>query len=179
MIHDPELIDRLAAFPREAFAGEVYRATRSGLDPRAFSTRTGRWGSDGGVGVLYTSLAQEGALAEIIFHWGQLAPVPSKLAMLHRLRVATLRAIRLDLEQLLSLGVDLNRSGELNYARTQEIGAAAAFLGCDGLIAPSARWSCDNLMLFNDNQTMETELEVLASEEVDWLAWGRDHGFIK
>jgi RES domain len=178
LIHDPDLIDRLAGLPKEAFVGEVFRATRISLDPRAFSTRAGRWGSDGGVGVLYTSLAREGALAEIAFHWSRLTPLPSKPAVLHRLRVSTIHALRLTRPQLPTLGIDLNRFGELNYIRTQEIGAAIAFLGCDGLIAPSARWNCENLMLFSDNQVLESQLEVLASEEVDWLGWGREQGII-
>ena len=29
-------------------------------------------------------------------------------------------------------------------------GILLAFLGCDGLIAPSARWECDHLMIFAD-----------------------------
>jgi hypothetical protein len=33
-------------------------------------------------------------------------------------------------------------------------------------------------MLFSDNQLLDCDLDVLASEEVDWLAWGRDHGII-
>lgn len=68
-----------------------------------------RWGSGGrwmrrdGVGVLYTSLAREGALAEISFHWGQLSPRPSKPVMLHKLNVTahrTLKLVRADLSAL-------------------------------------------------------------------------------
>jgi hypothetical protein len=36
----------------------------------------------------------------------------------------------------------------------QEIGAAVEFLGCDGLIAPCARWDCENLMLFPDSASL-------------------------
>ena len=43
------------------------------------------------------------------------------------------------------------RYGERDYAQTQNIGAAIAFLGLDGLITPSARWSCNNLMIFQTN----------------------------
>jgi hypothetical protein len=46
------------------------------------------------------------------------------------------------------------RYGERDYALTQSIGAALAFLGLDGLIAliaPSARWQCDNLMIYQTN----------------------------
>jgi hypothetical protein len=178
LIHDPILIDRLSELPVETFAGEVFRATRKSLDPLAFSTGAGRWGREGSVAVLYTSLKPDGALAEISFHWSRMTPLPTKPAVLHRLRVTTKGTLRLIRAQLAALSVDLDRFGELNYVRTQEIGEAVAFLGHDGLIVPSARCDCDNLVLFNDNQTIETELEVMSSEEVDWLAWGRDHGII-
>ena len=42
----------------------------------------------------------------------------------------------------------MERYESVNYHRTQEIGAAVAFLGCDGLMVPSARWDCENLVLF-------------------------------
>ena len=126
--------------------------------------------------MLYTSLEREGALAEIAFHWSQLTPLPSKPVMLHRLRVITKNSLRLIRTQLSSLGVEPAHFGQLGYAQTQAIGEAAAFLGCDGLIAPSARWDCDNLILFNDNHGIENELEVLSSESVDWIAWSRARG---
>jgi hypothetical protein len=178
LIHDPILIDRLSELPVESFASEVFRATPKSLDPLTFSTRAGRWGRDGSVALLYTSLTREGALAEIGFHWSRLSPLPTKPAMSHRLRVTAKSTLRLIRVQLPTFGVDPARFGDLGYTRTQEIGAAVAFLGRDGLIVPSARWDCDNLVLFNDNQTMESELEVVASEEVDWLSWSRDNGIL-
>lgn len=71
MIRDPALLDRLSAFPTEAFDGEVFRITRKSLDPLAPSTAGGRWAARGGTAVLYTSLAREGSLSEICFHWGR------------------------------------------------------------------------------------------------------------
>ena len=89
MIHDPDLLDRLDALPKETFDGEVFRGTRQSLDPLASSYSGGRWMRRDGAGVLYTSLAREGALAEISFHWGQLNPRPTKPVILHTLRVAS------------------------------------------------------------------------------------------
>ena len=48
-------------------------------------------------------------------------------------------------------GYPLESFGDLSYGRTQEIGDAAAFLGFDGIIAPSARWPCQNLVIFSDS----------------------------
>jgi hypothetical protein len=65
VVHDPELLDRLDALPKEAFDGEVFRATRQNLDPLVGSYNGGRWMRPAAAAVLYTSLAREGALAEI------------------------------------------------------------------------------------------------------------------
>lgn len=178
MFHDPELLELLSGFPTEAFSGESFRATPIGLDPLAPSTGGGRWAPQDEMAVLYTSLAREGALAEIAFYWSQLTPLPSKPASLHRLRVTmrkTLRLIRAGLEKL---GVTDADYAAVGHPRTQAIGAAAAFLGCDGLIAPSARWGCDHLMIFTDNHDLEDPLEVVATEKIDWLGWARENGFI-
>lgn len=173
MIHDPELLDRLDALPKETFSGEAFRSTRQKLDPLASSYSGGRWMRLDGAGVLYTSLVREGALAEIAFHWGQLNPRPTKPVVLHTLRVVAHRTLKLVRADLTALGVPESIYGEINLHRTQEIGAAVEFLGCDGLIAPSARWPCDNLMLFPDRMGLDATLEITASEIVDWLSWAK------
>lgn len=66
----------------------------------------------------------------------------------------------------------------MNPPRTQAIGAAAEFLGCDRLIAPSARWDCDNLMLYTDRLRAAATLARQETEAVDWARWGREHGFL-
>ena len=124
-----------------------------------------------GAGVLYTSLAREGALAEISFHWSQLNPRPTKPVMLHTLRVVAYRTLKLVRADLSALGVPEAAYIGTNLPRTQEIGAAIEFLGCDGLIAPCARWSCDNLILFPDQMGVDASLEVVVSEVVDWVDW--------
>ena len=75
--------------------------------------------------------------------------------------------------------MDAEQYESVNYHRTQDIGAAVAFLGCDGLIVPCARWACENLELFIENHALESRLEVLSSEEIDWQVWARDAGFLK
>lgn len=128
---------------------------------------------------LYTCVEADGALAEITFHWGQLDPLPSKPAALHRIRINTKRSVRLARPDLIALGVDWDSYATVGYPRTQVIGAAVAHLNCDGLIAPSARWSCDNVMVFFTNHLGEEEpATLLSSEEVDWLAWARAHNLL-
>lgn len=88
----------------------------------------------------------------------------------------TLRLLKADLE---SLSVDWTEYARINYVRTQQIGAAVAFLGCDGLIAPSARWSSENMMIFTENHGVEeNDLKLIGTEEVEWIAWAKQKGFI-
>ena len=138
----------------------------------------GRWMRTGGASVLNTSLAREGALAEISFHWAQLTPRPSKPAIIHTLNVVAGRTLRLIRADLATLGVTDSGYSTVSYHRTQQIGDGVQFLEFDGLIAPSARWSCDNLILFPDNMGDGALLTASASESVDWLAWATEHGLV-
>ncbi len=183
MIHDPDLLDPLSAFGSERFQGEVFRATRTNADPVAASISGGRWAPppDGNTGhsVLYTSLERDGALAEVASFLAQLTPIPGPRPIkVTRLAVSTARMIRLVRADLGTLGVDSARYGERDYDRTQKIGAALVFLGFDGLIAPSARWSCDNLMIFADNHALIEKLEAVDEELVEWREWAQAHGML-
>ena len=183
MFHDLSLLDRLSAFDPERFEGEVFRATRAGADPVAASISGGRWAPppDGDVShfVLYTSLERDGAIAEVASFLAQLTPIPGPRSLkVTRLAVSATRTIRLVRADLGSLGVDLARYGERDYDRTQKIGAALVFLGFDGLIAPSARWSCDNLMIFSDNHALTDRLEAVDEEQVEWREWAQTHGIL-
>ena len=183
MIHDPSLLDRLNAFGPERFEGEVFRATRANAHPFAASISGGRWSpppdGDAGYSVLYTSLERDGAIAEVTSFLADLTPVPGRRRIkVTRLAVTAARSIRLVRADLSKLGVDLARYGERDYDRTQEIGAALVFLGFDGLIAPSARWSCDNLMIFGDNHALTEKLEAVDEELVEWREWAESHGLL-
>ncbi len=183
MIHDQRLVDRLSRFPTDRFQGDVFRATRVGADPTAPSISGGRWAPppqrDPGVHVLYTSLERDGAIAEVASFLAQLTPIPGRRPIkVTRLAVTAARTMRLARTHLSELGVDLSRYGDRDYAPTQRIGAALAFLGLDGLIAPSARWSCDNLMIFADNHRLTKGLEPVSDEQIEWTSWARTNGFI-
>ena len=172
MIHDPDILDYLSGITPQSFAGEVFRATRKNLDPLTPSLSGGRWSVKGETAALDTSLERDGALAEITFHWSQLTPMPTKPALIHRLGVTTKQTLRLLRADLGSLGVEMSHYEDVLYGQTARIGAAVAFLDCDGLIVPCARWSCENLVLFNDSLHPDGALTVIATEEVDWRAWG-------
>jgi hypothetical protein len=178
MIRDPALLDFLEAQQATSFEGAVYRATRKGLDPTTYSTAGGRWMVPGAASVLYTSVEQDGALAEISFHLASLSPIPTKPIALHKLSVRLKRLVRIERSDFPALGVEALRFGELGYARTQQIGDAVAFLGYDGMIVPSARWQCSNLVLFQTNQNLVDTPVVQESRDLDWIPWARENKFI-
>ncbi|MCZ6802431.1 MAG: RES family NAD+ phosphorylase [Proteobacteria bacterium] len=175
MIHDPELLEKISSFPSITFSNLVYRATRKSLDPLAGSTRNGRWHRGSICTALYTSLTSDGAIAEIAYHWGMLTPLPSKPVVLHKLEVKVDRALRLLMCDLNDLGVNENQFGDTLYDKTQEIGTTISFMEFDGLIIPSARWECENLLIFYDNLSTENIFEVIDSTEVDWQKWAKDN----
>jgi hypothetical protein len=169
MIHDQGLVDQLSALAVERFNGELFRATGVSADPLAFSVNGGRWAPP----------ARDGALAEVVSYLMLLTPLPvSRPLKVSWLGVSTARTLRLARVGLEALGVDMARYGGRDYHRTQIIGAALAFLGIDGLIAPSARWNCDNLMIYQTNHSLTERLEVITEETVDWVKWARENGFL-
>ena len=127
---------------------------------------------------MYTSLSRDGALAELSFHWGMLTPLPSKPAVLSRIKAEMESSMRLLHTDLQNFGINDTEYQQLNYNKMQEIGAAVAFLDCHGLIVPSARWPCENLVIFTDNLHETEDLVVAEVEEVNWQQWGRDNKFI-
>ncbi|MEO1190513.1 MAG: RES family NAD+ phosphorylase [Pseudomonadota bacterium] len=171
-------MDRISDLPLEPFNGIVYRTTRTGLDPLAYSTRGGRWARPNGTAVLYTSLERSGALAELSYHWGRLTPLPTKAMVLHRVQVSLRQVRRLPRDRLADFGLTPDIYRHTNVTACQEIGEAAAFLGADALLAPSARWACDNLVVFGDD-ARRTDVRLIDSEEVDWKPWAEEQGFLQ
>jgi hypothetical protein len=183
MDYDPDLADQLALLRTEAFAGDVFRATRPSADPTAPSLSGGRWArpqnDDPGTSVLYTSLNRDGAIAEVVSFLIEQTPMPGRRPLkITRLSVTTSKTLRLAHADLSTLGIDAARYGQRDYARTQEIGGTLAWLGLDGLIAPSARWSCDNLIIFTDNHALSEKLDPTHEELIEWRTWAEDHGII-
>lgn len=168
---DHRLLDALGELEPESFEGVVWRAVRDSRDPLEGSSARGRW-SPGHFDVLYTSLDPDGARAEIYFHLSRQPVFPSQLRYwLYELEVKTKETLRLaNTEALIGLGVEEARYREVFYDRTQAISDAAQFMGFDGLIVPSARWDCLNLVLFVDAVDLE-EIERKSKTEIDWDNW--------
>lgn len=126
--------------------------------------------------VLYTSLAREGALAEMAYRQRLLDPIPTKPIMVHRLDVDLRRVIEIKSDQLSRFGIEFGPLDSSGYQRSQEIGdITCRILGCDGLLVPSGRWDTSNLIIFEENLKFGAEVRVVDSEEVDWMAWAEKH----
>ncbi len=170
---DFALLDAVDASRREPFDAEVWRLVRAGRDPVLGSRSPSRW-CDGQFDVLYTALERDGALAEINALLSLQPVFPSKERWFaYRLAIIAPQTLRLaDLATLARLGVDTTRYAERDYKRTQEIADAAYFLGFDGLLAVSARWTCLNLVLFTERVPAE-QIRVVGDADgpVDFTAW--------
>lgn len=174
---DNALIDAIEAVQPVFYAGHVWRVTREGRNPVQCSRSGGRW-DDGTIDVLYTSEKREGALAEMKFHLLRGQPVIPSLVTytLHELSVSMRRSLKLlDLNALLSLGLDCSRYGQASYEervteypRSQDIAEVAHFLDFDGLIVPSARHQCLNVVPFCDRLLPEALQPVMNHGAVNW-----------
>ena len=172
-VHDRSVLDALEKLDPEPFDSDVWRVARKGRDPLRGSSANGRWGAPGELEVLHTSEQRDGALAEVGFRLS-LEPVwPSLIQhQIHILAVRTERTLRLvDMSELENLGVDISRYETFEYGATQAIAAAAHFLEFDGMLVPSARFACSNLVLFTDRVSPTGQLQLVSSEDVDWADW--------
>lgn len=170
-MHDRGLLESIASLPDEEFRGQVFRATREGLDPLAPSSHGGRWSAPKGQAVLYTSFDWIGALKELAHHWALQIPVPRKSIFVHTLRVHTCKTLRLRRTTLETLGLTQEGLQADDVSRMREIGEAVGFLDFDGLIVPSVRHQCDNLIIFSTNSGPHAApFEVVSRDEVaDWI----------
>jgi hypothetical protein len=110
------------------------------------------------------------------FHLSRQPVFPRVEFTLNEIEVTTRSTLRFaDLSELEPLGVSAEEYSGLLNERTQEIGDAAAFLGFDGIIAPSARWDCVNLTIFCESLTPD-DLVLKDSRPADWEAWRKKHG---
>ena len=85
------------------------------------------------------------------------------------------------LDHLAGLGFDVSTFGRLShddreheYPRTQDIAETAHFLEYDGILVPSARWSCANIVVFCGPAPAGACEVVEDHGPIDWCAWKRE-----
>jgi RES domain-containing protein len=166
------LLDALDRLPRTTIQTRAWRTVKDGRDPLEGSRSRGRWGHDG-METLYTSLEADGSVAEIHSLLSSQPVFPSKLRWFtYELDVDLNELLSLPtLPELAALGVDTARYQAREYDRTQEIADAALFLGFKGLVVPSARWDCTNLVAFTEKTDLGQLTLVDAPKLIDWAAW--------
>lgn len=174
---DLALLDAIDALPRISFEGRVRRVVLEGRDPTFGSPSQRRW-CNGEFDVLYTSFDRDGAIAEIHALLSEQPVFPSKMIWrCYELEVRPEKVLRLaDMAALEKLGVDASVYRERRYDRTRSTADTALLLGFDGLAAPSARWNCQNLMLFTGRLSPGgVGLTSDRGARIDWAAWRRRH----
>jgi hypothetical protein len=170
-ILDPELLDAMDALAGERYDGDAWRVTWATRDPLAGNAAGGRWSPDDGFETLYTSLKEDGAMAEVYYHLSKAPVFSSSHVLMNRLHVSLTNGLRLSGEQPITLGIEEPLASRIDYERSKAIGAAAHLLDFEGLIVPSARWECDNLVLFLDRFDIDAQLQVTATKNINWPAW--------
>lgn len=176
-IRDKDLLDALESKDREEFSGTVWRSVKQGRYAEECGRSGGRW-DDRQFDVLYTSLSENGAIAERRFHLfrGQPFP-PSKIQYeLFQLHVELKFTITFkSLEELNAVGMNtthygaasyVDRAGE--YPRSQEVAEACFFLGADGIIVPNARHDSLNLIVFCDQESRPLIGEPTLHYIIEW-----------
>jgi len=128
--------------------------------------------------VLYTSFERDGALAEIAFRLGMQSPVPTKPVAIHQLRIKMRKTIRITRADFPVLGIDPSRYTALDYLRTESIGQLIGSMEFDGVIVPSARWRCDNLVVLSEHHDAIEPVVTVSTEEFAWVDWAIKNGFV-
>jgi RES domain-containing protein len=168
---DPEILDALDSFTGAPFNSEVWRVTWSSRNPLAGGTGGGRWSPPNKFEALYTSVQPDGALAEAYYHLSR-APVFSSSSMkINQIEVQLDNVLSLDVGQLNELGLEDPLASRIDVALTQPISEAAHLLDYQGLLVPSARFDCINLVIFLDRIDSERQIKLSKQSEVNWPAW--------
>ena len=150
---DPELLALLEHCRQEPFEGVVNRVVWAERSPfQGSNSASGRWSSpDSQFEILNTSFSADGADAEFAAFWSLFEQRPDREALNWKLRVQLMRVVELSFAELGQLGIEATAYRRRDYTRTQEISDALNYLGCDGLIAPSARYDSNNLIVYMQN----------------------------
>ena len=167
---DPELLEYLEGCRQKPFEGIVNRVVWVNRSPlRGSIGARGRWNSpDRLFEVLNTSLEAKGADAEFEAFWSLFEQRPDRRALNWKLRVRLIRVVELGFEEFGQLGVEPTVYQSRDYSRTQQISDGLNYLGCDGLIAPSARFDCKNLVVYMQNLGKDCLLEEVEPRKFVW-----------
>jgi RES domain-containing protein len=167
LVYPEELLARIEAAPASPWSGRAYRHMVNDFPPTLQNTAGARW-NPRDVAAIYASLERDAALAEAN-HRLSLEPLRPRVSRrtIYELRVELADVVDLSATGALAdVGVGDEQLRDFDFSVCQLVGGAVAFLGHDGLIVPSARFSGLNLVIFPTALQADAQLEVVAEEDV-------------
>ncbi len=170
---DPDLLATLDALEGSRFKGTVWRVSWASRNPLAGNAGGGRWSPEGRFDVLYASLQEDGALAEAYHHLSRAPVFSTSHTKLNEISVSLKNVLSLDSGQLTALGMEDPLASRPRDNLGPAIGEAAFMLDFQGLLVPSARWECRNLVVFLDHGAFDISkhLTLRKASDVNWPAW--------
>lgn len=159
-------LDRLTPAPWQGVVLRHHAPRYRALDGDGARANGGRWNPPGSFAVVYTALDRltiDAEFERLTRRTGLAATafLPRRLA---RIDVALTRVLDLtDARIRRRLGVTLQQLTHDDWSRTQGIGAAAQFLGYEGILAPGADGGT-TLAVFTDSLGPDAHVEVAAEE---------------
>ncbi len=147
-LFDPKFLDAIERQTVENWEGIVWRATVGGSPVLRANIRGARWNPPG-VEVLYCSLDEDGAKAELE-HLLSTQPIEVKaVRKLTRIQVRLTRVVELSTPSAIgSIGHDITQVGSDNVLIPQQIGSAVEWLQIPGALVPGVRFPAPNLAIF-------------------------------
>jgi len=147
-LFDPDLLDALEEACRGPWEGTVWRAVIGSTEPLRTNLRGGRW-NPSGVEVLYCSLSEDGAKAELAAVIGRESIPITKAVKTFSLSVRLSRICYLldDTPDLEAVGITRDSMISDVWNLPQMIGEAVEWMGVAGLVVPSARHEDGNLVI--------------------------------
>ena len=166
VIHRPELLDALENLGPYPFHDTVWRHMFNDYPPDLANTRGARW-NPAGVAAVYTSLERDVALAEAQYAIDSQPLRPrAKRRVMYELDLSLTAVVDLRGDGLRQVGLTTSDLRADDHAACQEVGAAVAWLGWDGLIVPSARADGGNVVVLVDAMAADAILEQVGSYEL-------------
>ena len=167
MLFDQDLLDALERLEAQSWEGEALRFVLGDTDPFQPNTRGARWNPPD-TAALYTSLERTTVLAELDHvRYLQTPVLRRELFALHMIRTRVTKMLDLTDRALLgALGVGEAELSSDDQTECRRVGGAAAWLGHDGILVPSARADGMNLVVFVDTQHPDLPLELVSSERL-------------
>ena len=165
--HDPDLLDALERLGAGQLSMTVFRHMFNDNPPELANTRGARWNPPG-VAAIYASVSEATALAEapMSIDSQPLRPTAAR-RVLYRMHVELERVVELDDKGLEAVRLSPHDVESDDWGPCQAIGAAAAWLGYDGLVVPSARSTGENVVILLNELSPDAVLERIDQREID------------